>query len=463
MSDNQKTIGASILFTGKGLHTGVNVNLKVLPAVENSGIKFCRVDLAGSPTVDALADNVVETSRSTVIEKHGAKVSTVEHIMAALWGMGVDNALIEVDGPEVPIADGSAATWVQHIAEVGVVEQNAARDYYLIDSKIEYKNAERKSEITAYPDNQYTLSVHVDFASKVVGKQYATFEVGDDFGQKIAPCRTFVFLHEILPLVQGGLIKGGDLANAIVVVENPLPAEEAKRVVETFNCDPIQAQKSGYLTNGGLRYENEIACHKMLDLMGDLALIGKRIKGHISATRPGHSVNTEFAKIVRKAIKTSADKPAFKYDPNAVPVYDVNKIKTILPHRPPFLLVDKIIHIDSVKIVGIKQVTMNEPFFMGHFPDEPVMPGVLQIEAMAQCGGILALSTVSDPECYSTYFLSIDGVKFKRKVVPGDTMMFVLQLSDVIRRGIVNMSAKAYVGDTLVCEANLKAMISKNR
>lgn len=463
MNNRQKTIGAPIMFTGKGLHTGRDITMRILPAEANSGIKFCRTDLEGAPCVDAIADNVIETSRSTVIEKKGARVSTVEHVMAALWGMGVDNALIEVNGPEVPIADGSATVWVQNIAEVGVIDQEVEREYYSIDSKLELKNDERKSIMIAYPDEVYTLSVHVDFHSKVVGRQYATYEYGDDFGQKIAPCRTFVFLHEILPLVQSGLIKGGDLANAIVVVENPLPAEEAKRIAEAFNCDPLQAQKAGYLTQGGLRFENEIARHKMLDLMGDLALVGKRIKGHVMATRPGHSINTEFAKLIRKQMKADVEKPKFKYDPNATPLYDINKIKTILPHRPPFLLVDKILHLGENDVVGIKQVSMNEPFFVGHFPDEPVMPGVLQIEAMAQCGGILALSKVDEPETYSTYFLKVDGVKFKRKVVPGDTLMFVLELTEPIRRGIVNMKAKAFVGDSLACEADLTAMISKNR
>lgn len=463
MNNRQKTIGAPIMFTGKGLHTGRDITMRILPAEANSGIKFCRTDLEGAPCVDAIADNVIETSRSTVIEKKGARVSTVEHVMAALWGMGVDNALIEVNGPEVPIADGSATVWVQNIAEVGVIDQEVEREYYSIDSKLELKNDERKSIMIAYPDEVYTLSVHVDFHSKVVGRQYATYEYGDDFGQKIAPCRTFVFLHEILPLVQSGLIKGGDLANAIVVVENPLPAEEAKRIAEAFNCDPLQAQKAGYLTQGGLRFENEIARHKMLDLMGDLALVGKRIKGHVMATRPGHSINTEFAKLIRKQMKADVEKPKFKYDPNATPLYDINKIKTILPHRPPFLLVDKILHLGENDVVGIKQVSMNEPFFVGHFPDEPVMPGVLQIEAMAQCGGILALSKVDEPETYSTYFLKVDGVKFKRKVVPGDTLMFVLELTEPIRRGIVNMKAKAFVGDALACEADLTAMISKNR
>lgn len=463
MTERQQTLAASISFAGKGLHTGANVNLKVLPAPCGHGIKFSRIDIEGAPTLDALAENVTETSRSTVIEKRGVRVSTIEHLMAALWGMGVDNALIELDGPEVPIADGSAGIWVSQIVEVGVVVQERAREYFIPTTKLELKNDERKSEIAIYPDTNFTVSVHVDFNSKVVGRQYATFETGDNFGQKIAPCRTFVFLHEILPLIHGGLIKGGELANAIVVVENPLPAQQAAEIGKLFNCDPAKASKSGFLATDGLRFENEIARHKMLDLMGDLALIGMRLKGHLMATRPGHSINTEFAKMVRKAIKQSADKPKYIYDPNAKPFYDINKIKTILPHRPPFLLVDKILELTETSVVGIKQVTMNEPFFVGHFPEEPVMPGVLQLEAMAQCGGILALSTVEEPETYSTYFLTIDGVKFKRKVVPGDTLMFILELSEPIRRGIVNMAAKAYVGDTLACEANLKAMISKNR
>lgn len=461
--EKQQTLATSISYSGKGLHTGATINMTIKPAAEGHGIKFCRTDIEGQPVIDALAENVTETSRSTVISKGGARVSTIEHVLAALWGMGVDNAMVDVDGPEVPIADGSAGIWVGHIAEAGLVEQSKDRVYYAFTEKVCLKNEERKSEIVAYPDDLFTLSVHVDFNSKVVGRQYASLEMGDDFGQKIAPCRTFVFLHEILPLIQGGLIKGGDLANAIVVIENPLPADQAAAIGKTFSCDPEKASKPGFLTNGGLRFENEIARHKLLDLMGDLALIGVRIKGHILATRPGHSINTEFAKAVRKVIKQSADKPKFRYEANAEPFYDINKIRSILPHRPPFLLVDKIMHLTENTVVGIKQVTMNEPFFVGHFPEEPVMPGVLQIEAMAQCGGILALSNVSEPECYSTYFLTIDGVKFKRKVVPGDTLMFVLELSEPIRRGIVNMTAKAYVGDFLACEANLKAMITKNK
>lgn len=463
MTNKQQTLSNPFQFSGKGLHTGATVNVRVNPAEANYGIKFKRSDIDNAPLIDALAENVVETSRSTVLGKGDAKVSTVEHLMAALWSMGVDNALVEIDGPEVPIIDGSAAVWVDKINEAGITEQNEKREFFTVDKKIELVNEERGSQISIYPDDDFTISVHIDFNSKVVGKQYATVENDSDFESKIAPCRTFVFLHEILPLIEHNLIKGGDIANAIVVVENPLPAEQAKQITKIFDCDSKQAEKAGYIAVNGLRFENEIARHKLLDLIGDLALIGKRIKGHIVAHKPGHSINTDFSKLLRKTFKNNAEKPPFKYDPNQTPVYDINQIKNILPHRPPFLLVDKILSIGSNFVVGVKQVTMNEHFFVGHFPEEPVMPGVLQVEAMAQCGGILALSTVSDPECYSTYFLKIDGVKFKRKVVPGDTLLFHLELTGPIRRGIVTMKAKAFVGEVLACEAELTAMITKNK
>ena len=463
MTNKQQTLSNPFQFSGKGLHTGATVNVRVNPAEANHGIKFKRSDIDNAPLIDALAENVIETSRSTVIGKGEAKVSTVEHLLAALWSMGVDNALVEIDGPEVPIIDGSASVWVDKINDAGITEQTADREFFTVDKKIEIVNNDRGSKISIFPDEDFTLSVHIDFNSKVVGKQYATIDQETDFETTIAPCRTFVFLHEILPLIEHNLIKGGDLANAIVVVENPLPAEQAKQVTKAFDCDSKQAEKAGYIAADGLRFENEIARHKLLDLMGDLALVGKRIKGHVVANKPGHSVNTDFAKLLRKTIKNNTEKPPFKYDPNQTPVYDINQIKNILPHRPPFLLVDKILSIGENFVVGIKQVTMNEHFFVGHFPEEPVMPGVLQVEAMAQCGGILALSTVPDPECYSTYFLKIDGVKFKRKVVPGDTLLFHLELTGPIRRGIVTMKAKAFVGEILACEADLTAMISKNK
>ncbi|WP_281671385.1 bifunctional UDP-3-O-[3-hydroxymyristoyl] N-acetylglucosamine deacetylase/3-hydroxyacyl-ACP dehydratase [Rikenella microfusus] len=465
MTEKQQTLAAAVAYTGKGLHTGATVNLTIQPAAEGHGIRFCRTDLEGRPVIDAVADNVSQTSRSTLLKKGEAVVSTVEHLMAALWGCGVDNALVEVDGGEVPIADGSALPWVELIRRAGVVEQNAPRKYYEISEKT-VLTLDNGREIVAYPDDAFSVVVNVDFDSKVVGKQYAVFsaaEGGDDFAAAVAPSRTFVFLHEIEPLIRNNMIKGGDLDNAIVIVEQPVDAVKAAEIGKLFGREGVAADRRGYLNNLDLHFDNEIARHKLLDLLGDLALVGTRIKGRIFATRPGHQANTEFARLLRKHIKRDADKPTFRYDPNAEPVYDINRIKATLPHRPPFLLVDKIIHITDDEVVGIKNVTMNEPFFVGHFPDEPVMPGVLQVEAMAQCGGILALSTVPDPENYSTYFMTIDGVKYRHKVVPGDTLQFELRLSEPIRRGIVKMDARAYIGDTLATEARLMALITKNK
>ncbi|MDE5944344.1 MAG: bifunctional UDP-3-O-[3-hydroxymyristoyl] N-acetylglucosamine deacetylase/3-hydroxyacyl-ACP dehydratase [Rikenella sp.] len=464
MTAKQQTLGAAVTFGGTGLHTGATVNLTIRPAEAGHGIKFCRTDLEGAPVIDAVAENVAQTSRSTLLKKGEATVSTVEHLMAALWGCGVDNALIELDGGEVPIADGSAMPWVKLIQKAGVVEQEAERKYYEISEKTTFA-AENGSEIVAYPDDAFSAVANVDFDSAVVGKQYATFapEAGDDFAGMVAPSRTFVFLHEIEPLIQNNLIKGGDLDNAIVIVERPVAADKAAQIGKLFGRDGVAADRQGYLNNLELHFDNEIARHKLLDLLGDLALVGMRIKGRIFATRPGHKTNTEFAKLLRKHIKRDVDRPTFKYDPNVEPIYDINRIKATLPHRPPFLLVDKIIHITETEVVGIKNVTMNEPFFVGHFPDEPVMPGVLQVEAMAQCGGILALSTVPDPENYSTYFMTIDGVKYRHKVVPGDTLQFELRLAEPIRRGIVKMDARAYIGNTLATEAKLMAMITKNK
>lgn len=461
MSDNQKTINHPISFSGKGLHTGLQVSMTVNPADENFGIKFKRIDLEGKPMVAALAENVTDTSRSTTISRDDAKVSTIEHLMAALWGCGIDNALVEIDAPEVPIMDGSAKCYVEEIQRVGLKEQNAPIIYYKVPEKFEYEMADSDVKITIFPDDEFTVNVNIDFNSSVIGRQFATLNSIEETAENIAPCRTFVFLHEIEPLINNNLIKGGDVNNAIVIVEKPIDEEQQERLSTLFGRNI--SVKKGYLDNVELRHENEIARHKLLDLLGDLYLVGVRIKGKVFATRPGHTANTEFAKLLRKMYKRDSSKPKFKYDPDIEPIYDINAIKRILPHRSPFLLVDKIIYIDENSVVGIKNVTMNEPFFVGHFPDEPVMPGVLQIEAMAQCGGILALSTVPDPECYSTYFAKIDEVKFKRKVVPGDTLQFVLELSEPIRRGIVKMNAKAYVGSNLACEAFLVAQIAKNK
>lgn len=462
MMNKQQTLKAPLSFSGRGLHTGLNVNMRVLPADADTGLIFRRVDLEGAPEVPALGDFVTDTSRGTTIERGAAKVSTIEHIVSALWTMGVDNAIIEVDAPETPIMDGSAREYAAGISAVGLEEQAAERKYYEVTDKIVYTIPEKGVVILIYPDDNFNVSVHVDYNSKVIGNQYATFMPEDSYQDNIASCRTFVFLHELEPLLKANLIKGGDLDNAIVVVENPVSDEELARLAKVFNKTDIQIT-GGYLNHLELRYTNELARHKLLDILGDFALLGVRIKGRIMATRPGHFANTETVKQMRRVMRKEGEKPRFKYDPTVAPIYDINAIRGMLPHRPPFLLVDRIFHIDEDSIAGIKNVTMNEPFFVGHFPEEPVMPGVLIVEAMAQCGGILALSAVPDPENYSTYFMKIDGVRFKRKVVPGDTLQFELRLAEPIRRGIVIMEAKAFVGGQLATEATLMAQIAKNR
>ena len=462
MSPKQQTLNAPITFQGKGLHTGLHVTMTVNPAEAGHGIKFRRIDLEAQPTIEALADFVVDTSRGTTIEKRGVRVSTIEHVMAALWGCGVDNALIDIDAPETPIMDGSAREYVEAIARTGLKEQDEERKYYSVSEKTLFEAPERGVELAVYPDDEFSINVNIDFNSKIIGNQYARLDRIGDFAEQIAPCRTFVLLHELEPLIKNNLIKGGDLDNAIVIVENKIPDEELARLSELFNKKDVQVDE-GYLNNIQLRFPNEPSRHKLLDMVGDLALIGMRIRGRVVAYRPGHAANTELAKIIRRNIKRDAAKPRFHFEPDSTPVYDIKQIKGMLPHRPPFLLVDKVMHLDSENVVGIKNVTMNEPFFVGHFPNEPVMPGVLIIEAMAQCGGILALSSVPDPENYSTYFLKIDGVKFRDKVVPGDTLQFELKLAEPIRRGIVTMEAKAYVGNRFTTEATLMAQIARNK
>ena len=462
MQIKQQTLAAPISFSGKGLHTGVHVSMTVNPAPDNSGIVFRRIDLENTPTVPALCEYVTDTSRGTTIEKGEARISTVEHILSALWSMGVDNALIDIDAPETPIMDGSAREYVQRITETGLVEQKADRKYYEVTEKQVYTIPDKGVAIIIYPDDEFTVSVHVDYNSKVIGNQYATFNPGDDFARKISPCRTFVFLHELEPLINMNLIKGGDLDNAIVVVENPVPDEQLDKLKKVFNKPDIEI-KAGYLNNLELRCNNELARHKLLDLLGDFALLGVRIKGRVWATRPGHFANTEFMKQLKQTIRRGGEKPRYTYDCRKPPLYDINDIRRMLPHRPPFLLVDRIFHCDSSSVAGIKNVTMNEPFFVGHFPEEPVMPGVLIVEAMAQCSGIMVLSNVPDPENYSTYFMKIDGVKFKRKVVPGDTLQFEIHLLEPIRRGVALVEAKAFVGETLACEAVMMAQVVKNK
>ncbi len=462
MQTKQQTLAGVISFSGKGLHTGVRVNMTVHPAEDNHGIIFRRVDLEGQPSVPALCEYVTDTSRGTTIEKGEAKVSTIEHIISALWTMGVDNALIDIDGPETPIMDGSAREYVAKIAETGLVEQKSPRKFYEVTERQVYTIPDKGVAIVIYPDDEFTVSVHVDYNSKVIGNQYATLDMFNEYAEQIAPCRTFVFLHELEPLLKMNLIKGGDLDNAIVVVENPVSDEQLEHLKKVFNKDDIRVT-GGYLNNLQLRASNELARHKLLDLLGDFALLGMRIKGRVWASRPGHFANTEFMKQLLQSIRRDGEKPAFKYSASKPAVMDINQVRALLPHRYPFLLVDKVFYLDEKSIGAIKNVTANEPQFTGHFPEEPVMPGVLLVEAMAQAGGLVVLNTVDNPADYSTYFLRIDNVRFKRKVVPGDTMQIEAHLVEPVRRGIASMIGKIFVGGQLACEAAMMAQIVKNK
>ncbi|MFR9652025.1 MAG: bifunctional UDP-3-O-[3-hydroxymyristoyl] N-acetylglucosamine deacetylase/3-hydroxyacyl-ACP dehydratase [Rikenellaceae bacterium] len=462
MSTKQQTLAAPISFSGKGLHTGVQVSMTVKPASTNHGIIFRRIDLEGQPEVPALCEYVTDTSRGTTLENKEAKVSTIEHLLSALWTLGIDNALVEIDNCEAPILDGSAREYAKAIKETGLVEQDADRVYYEVKEKKVYTIPEKGVAIIIYPDDEFSVSVHVDYNSRVIGNQYATFNPTEEYESLIAPSRTFCFLHELEPLMKMNLIKGGDLDNAIVVVENELSNDQLDHLKKLFNKDDITIT-GGYLNNLELRFSNELARHKLLDLLGDFALLGMRIKGRVWATRPGHFANSEFMSQLKQTIRKEGAKPRFKYNCRKEPVMDINTIKSLLPHRPPFLLIDRIFHIDEESIGGIKNVTMNEPFFVGHFPEEPVMPGVLIVEAMAQCSGLMVLRKVEDPENYSTYFMKIDNVKFKRKVVPGDTLQFEIQLVEPIRRGVAIVEGRAFVGDTLACEALMMAQIVKTK
>ena len=462
MSEKQKTLKEAVTISGAGLHTGREVNLTFRPAPENHGFKFRRTDLPGQPVIDADADLVTDTSRGTTIEHNGVRVSTIEHALAALTGMDLDNILIDLDCPETPILDGSSKFYIEGIKKAGVVEQNAERQYFRINEVLRYSDPEKKTELLILPDDTYKVSVMIDYDTKVLGTQNAHLSHLNDFAEEISPCRTFVFLHELELLIQNNLIKGGDLSNAIVFVNRLISQEELDRLAKFFNKPRVEVLKEGILNNLELYFNNEPARHKLLDVVGDLSLVGTRIKGHVIASRPGHLANTHFARIIKQHIKHETSQPQQpKFDPGKPPLYDINDIKRLLPHRPPFLLVDKILEMSDHDVTGLKNVTMNEGFFVGHFPDKPVMPGVLIIEAMAQAGGIFVLSSVPDPENYITYFMKIDNVRFRQKVVPGDTLIFHLELMSPFRRGISHMRGVAYVGNKIVAEAELMAQITK--
>ena len=464
MSEKQRTLAHEISLTGKGLHTGINVTVTFKPAPANHGYKFCRVDLPGNPVIDALAEHVTETSRGTTLVQNNASVSTIEHILAAFHGMRVDNALIELNGPEAPIMGGASLKFVEAIKEAGIIDQKEERNYNIVKQKITFSDEEHGVDLILYPDDHFSINVLIDYNSRILGNQYAILDSIDDFEAEICRSRTFVFFHELEPLFKMGLIKGGDLDNAIVILEKEVSQEEIDRIAKLFNRPGITSHKAGVLNNTELRYPNEPARHKLLDIMGDLALVGQPIKGKVVATRPGHYANTRLAKIIRQEIKKAHSKRDIPvYDPSLPPVYGIEGLKKILPHRFPFLLVDKIIFIDEATVIGIKNVTHDEFFFQGHFPEEAVMPGVIMVEALAQVGGVLVLNTVEEPEKYSTYFLKIDKVKFKQKVVPGDTLILKMELADIVRRGIVTMFGQAFVCNKLVVEGELTAQIIKNK
>ena len=458
----QNTLADSFSLEGKGLHTGLNIHITFNPAPENHGYKIKRTDLPEQPIIDAVAENVINTQRGTVIGKKDIQISTIEHAMAALYAAGIDNCLIEVDAPEFPILDGSSRFYTEGISKVGLKKQTANKQYYIVKHKIEVKDEETGASIMILPEDNFSVNVLVSYNSPVLTNQYAVMDDLSQFPSEISASRTFVFVREIEMLIQNNLIKGGDLDNAIVIYDQKVFQDSLDKLADMMNQPRKSAEELGYISNNPLVFDNEPARHKLLDVIGDIALIGRTLKGRIIATHPGHSINNKLARMIRKEIKLN-EVQAPVYDPNKAPVMDINRIRELLPHRYPFLLVDKIIEIGDNYIVGIKNITANEPFFQGHFPQEPVMPGVLQVEAMAQTGGLLVLNSVEEPERYSTYFMKIDGVKFRQKVVPGNTLILRLELLAPIRRGISTMKGLVFVGDTLVSEAEFMAQIIKNK
>lgn len=461
----QKTLKSEFSVSGKGLHTGVHVTATFKPAEVNTGYRIKRIDLEGEPIIEALAENVTETTRGTVVSSKAdknVKVSTIEHALAALYTAGIDNCLIEVDAAELPILDGSAIIYCNKIEEVGIQEQEEEKEYYVVKKRIKVFDPETGSSLIVLPDDELSMDVMIEFNSPVLSNQFASLEHVSAFKSEIATSRTFVFVREILPLLQMNLIKGGDLDNAIVIHDKEMPKEDLDRLADLMNVPRKQVSELGYLNNKPLVYKNEPARHKLLDLLGDLSLIGRPLKGRIVATKPGHTINTTLAKKIRKELRYQ-NVQAPSYDPNKEPIFGINDIRRMLPHRYPMQLVDKVIEMGKNHIVGVKNITSNEPFFQGHFPEEPVMPGVLQVEAMAQVGGLLVLSQVEDPERYSTYFMKIDNVKFRQKVVPGDTLIFHLSFITPIRRGCAVMKGYAFVGEKIVSEAEFMAQIVKNK
>lgn len=459
---NQTTLLSPFSVKGKGLHTGLDLEATFLPAPENHGYKFKRVDLEGEPLIDAVAENIVETTRGTVLAKKDARVSTVEHALAALYAAGIDNCLIEVNGPELPILDGSASEYVRKIEECGIQEQNADKDFFVIKQKTQIRDEATGSVVTIYPDDNFSVEVMVEYNSPVLPNQFAILDDMADFKQEVSSARTFVFVREIEQLVANNLIKGGDLENAIVIYDQPVSQESIDSLCDIMHVPHLSIEKLGYINPKPLQWDNEPARHKLMDVIGDLALIGKPIRGRVVAIRPGHTINSRLTKMIRKEVKHT-DCQAPVYNPNIEPVLDVNDIKKLIPHRYPFLLIDKVIEIDRKHCVAVKNVTVNEPFFPGHFPEEPVMPGVLQVEAMAQAAGVLVLNYLDEPSKYSTYFLKIDNVKFRQKVVPGSTLLLSVSLMTEIRRGCAVVKGYAFVGEKIACEAEFMAQIIKNK